>query len=590
MIAESSALRQAATGWVARRSDESRVDHWMRITVAAVVLLFPASGLLVDRADSLSLLLLLAAGVVAWARMRFHTGFGRREWLYAGVFLLFFGVGVLAFACGHQTDYGFRLLGRYLRLLLVLPTLMALRRYRPPALLVWIGLGLGSLALGVDAVIERTLAADANQPMGDTNVAILFGDVALLTAFSFAAGYVYLDARLPRLGPKFMSLGILAGLVACFLSGARGAWLAIPVLLILFLACSHLLRPRSVLLGGVVIVALFAIFYAVPQTRVRARFDNAVEQIRTYAYVRQSLADTPAPLCVDDPVLLKAWVVQSMPIQDPAPRIAVVPAPAAWLTQMEAHGCRHAMVLRLKNTSEQNSSLYLPRTVRKGNGATVVRFLAAGTGWALFGAGPDAAERFDSPGVKDVRLSTFPNDGNRLALIVEPHSVMEMVPLELFTGEYRYSMLGTSAGQRLEMWGVAWRLFLQAPLTGVGTGDYMSGAEQLVEEGEALPVTAIYDHPHNEFLDALSSRGLVGLAALLLLFGVPTWLFARSLGSPDPARMGASLGGLLVCIGFPGFGLSETLLVHSVTLGWYVIMTAIFMATAEGNEVEGRGE
>ena len=195
MIAESSALRQAATGWVARRSDESRVDHWMRITVAAVVLLFPASGLLVDRADSLSLLLLLAAGVVAWARMRFHTGFGRREWLYAGVFLLFFGVGVLAFACGHQTDYGFRLLGRYLRLLLVLPTLMALRRYRPPALLVWIGLGLGSLALGVDAVIERTLAADANQPMGDTNVAILFGDVALLTAFSFAAGYVYLDAR-----------------------------------------------------------------------------------------------------------------------------------------------------------------------------------------------------------------------------------------------------------------------------------------------------------------------------------------------------------------------------------------------------------
>ncbi|HEY1991781.1 MAG TPA: hypothetical protein VGH71_04915, partial [Gammaproteobacteria bacterium] len=252
MRAEFGGLRQTVTDWMRRGPGESRLDHWMRLAVAAVVLCFPATGLLVDRADSFSLLLLMIAGAVAWWRMRFHTGFGRREWLYAGVFLLFFCAGVLAFACGHQTDYGFRLLGRYLRLLLALPALMALRRYRPPSLLVWAGLGLGALALGVDAIIERALISAADQPMGDTNVAILFGDVALLTAFGFAAGYVYVDKCLPRLGPKLMWLGILAGLVACFLSGARGSWLAIPVLLILFLTCSHLLRPRSVLLGGAV--------------------------------------------------------------------------------------------------------------------------------------------------------------------------------------------------------------------------------------------------------------------------------------------------------------------------------------------------
>jgi hypothetical protein len=38
---------------------------------------------------------------------------------------------------------------------------------------------------------------------------------------------------------------------------------------------------------------------------------------------------------------------------------------------------------------------------------------------------------------------------------------------------------------------------------------------------------------------------------------------------------------LLVCVGFAVFGVSETMLVHSVTLGWYVIMTAVFMVTAE---------
>jgi len=74
------------------------------------------------------------------------------------------------------------------------------------------------------------------------------------------------------------------------------------------------------------------------------------------------------------------------------------------------------------------------------------------------------------------------------------------------------------------------------------------------------------------------------IAALLLLLGLPAWLFARGLDSADPVRMGASLAGLLVCVGFAVFGVSETMLVHSVTLGWYVIMTALFMVTADGTE------
>ena len=590
MKQELAALWRTAMAWVERGAGESRSDHWLRLAVAAVVLLFPATGLLVDRADSYSLLVLLIVGAIAWKRARFHTGFGRREWLYAGVFLGFFFVGVLAFACGHQTDYGFRLLGRYLRLLLALPALIALRRYRPPALLVWAGLGLAALALGVDAIIERALVSDVDQPMGDTNVAILFGDIALLTTFVFAAGYLYVDARLPRLGPKLMWLGIVAGFIACFLSGARGAWLAIPVLLILFLSCRHLLHPRSVLLGGAVIVALFAILYAVPQARVRARLDNALDQLRTYAYVKHSVADLPAPLCLDDPVLLKAWVAESLRSPDPKLRIDVVPAPAAWAQKLTDAGCHRNMVLQLANGAEQPNFLYLPHAVRKGHGAAVVRLVASGDGWLHFGDGPHSDDRLYPPDVASVLLYTFPKDGNRLAVIVNARSVFDLVPLELFTGEYRYTMLQSSMGQRLEMWRVAWQLFLHAPLTGMGTGSYMSAAQKMVDEDAAPPVTAIYDHPHNEFLDALSSRGLVGLLALLLLYGMPAWLFARTLNSAEPARMGASLGGLLVCVGFPVFGLSETMLVHSVTLGWYVIMTAILMVTAEGNEVEGQGE
>ncbi|HEY3645690.1 MAG TPA: O-antigen ligase family protein [Gammaproteobacteria bacterium] len=587
MMQELAGLRRDAAAWVGARLGEGRADHVMRLIVAVVVLLFPAACLLVSRSDSFSLFLLLVIGLVSWARAGFRTGFSRREWWYVGVFFLFFLAGVLAFELGQQTDYGFRLLGRYIRLLLVFPALIAFRRYRPPAMLVWMSLGLGALVLGVDAVWERLDIKGFLQPDGDTNVAILFGDLATLTTLAFAAGYMYVDARLPKLGPKLMWLGIVAGFIACFLSGARGAWLAVPVLLALFLLCRHLLRPRSVLLGGTVVVVLFGILYVLPQTKVQERLDNGLEQLRTYSYVKQSLRDAPAPLCIDDPVLLKAWLSAGTRSHDRKLHISIAPASAKPVHDLIASGCTRGMDLELVNQSDHSNNLYLPRAIREGHGPATLNFMAKGTGRVDFGQGPHSRAALHLKRFRKQELSTFPRLGDRLSLQVPAHASFRLVPLELYTGEYRYAILQSSVGQRLEMWAVAWRLFLQAPFTGVGTGAYMASAQRLVDAGLAPPVTSIYDHPHDEVLDALSSRGLLGLLALLLLFGVPGWLFAKGLNSPDPGRMGASLAGLMVVVGMVMCGISETMLVHSITLSWYVIMTAMFMVAAEQTEERG---
>jgi len=580
-------LRETIADWLRRAAGESRTDHLMRLAVATVLLLFPATCMLVDRADSYSLLVLLIVGVTVWVRTRFRAGFSRREWLYMAGFLLFFCAGVLAFECGHQTDYGFRLLGRYLRLLLVVPVLIALRRFRPPPFLMWVGLGVGALALGVDAIFERIGDTDLQQPMGDTNVAIVFGDMALLTGFTFAAGYRYVDARLPKLGPKLMVLGTLGGITACYLSGARGAWLTIPVLLILFLTCRHLLRPRSVLVGGAVILALFVVFYFVPATHVRDRLYNAMQQFHVYSHAEQSLDDSPAPLCLDDAVLLKAWADAGIHSDGEQLKIEVVPAEAEWATFLASQGCRQSAVLRIENDAPDTAWINLPHSVRHGRGASVVKLYVSGSALVHFGSGPHSDQAVDHAPNAIVQLYTAPRDGDHLTLFLPKNGVINLVPVELYNGEYRYAMLKSPVGLRMEMWAVAWRLFKSAPLTGVGSGAYMASAQTLVDEGSAPPETSDYDHPHDEYLDALSSRGLVGLAALLLLWGLPGWLFARGLESPDSVRMGASLAGLMVCTGFAVFGITETMLVHSLTIGWYVIMTAVFMVMSEDTESQG---
>lgn len=586
MMQELAGLKQRAGAWLVSQPGERRADHAMRLITAAVVLLFPAVCLLLGRSDSVSLLLLLLIGLVTWARARFHTGFTRRDWLYVGVFFLFFAAGLLAFELGHQTDYGFRLLGRYIRLLLVFPVLIAFRRYRPPALLVWTGLGLGALVLGVDAIWERVDIEGFLQPDGDTNVAILFGDLATLTTFAFAAGYIYIDQRLPRLGPRLVLLCVFAGLLACALSGARGAWVALPVLLLLFLSCRHLLRPRTVLYGSAAVVALFAVLYFLPGTKVQERVQNTLQQFHTYSYVQDSMQRLPAPACLDDPRLLEALAAVSSR-GSAGVQVKIMPAKRQWAPFLKEHGCPHAMVLRAYNSDHAPSWLYLPRASWSGQSPAQARLMVSGNAMLHFGHGPKSYAKIRKSRFAETDMQTLPSLADHVLVMIPPRSIINLVPVEQYTGEYRYAMVQTSVGQRLQMWAVAWRLFKSAPLTGVGTAAYMEQAQQLVDKGQAPPITAAYDHPHDEVLDALSTRGLVGLAALLLLFGVPGWLFAKGLGSPDPARAGAALAGLMVVAGFVMFGISETMLVHSITLGWYVIMTALFMVTAEKTEGSG---
>jgi O-antigen ligase len=72
----------------------------------------------------------------------------------------------------------------------------------------------------------------------------------------------------------------------------------------------------------------------------------------------------------------------------------------------------------------------------------------------------------------------------------------------------------TSVGRRLYMWEGAFKMILENPLLGVGTGGYQRALAQYRDD-PSLPDII---HPHNTFLYVASSYGIVGLLSFSWLF------------------------------------------------------------------------
>lgn len=71
---------------------------------------------------------------------------------------------------------------------------------------------------------------------------------------------------------------------------------------------------------------------------------------------------------------------------------------------------------------------------------------------------------------------------------------------------------------RLEVWGIAWRAFTESPILGIGPGNYLLAFRGYVTDEfvfNAGYMRSSQSHAHNDILAALSSLGVIGLAAYI---------------------------------------------------------------------------
>ena len=89
-----------------------------------------------------------------------------------------------------------------------------------------------------------------------------------------------------------------------------------------------------------------------------------------------------------------------------------------------------------------------------------------------------------------------------------------------------------------------------------------------------------HSHAHNEYLNTLATRGLLGLGAVLAVFVVSFAKFFNLSRSSSTRRSDFGLAGMLLVTGYMVFAISESVLYHLMTTNFFFLtsVSLLFLA------------
>lgn len=151
------------------------------------------------------------------------------------------------------------------------------------------------------------------------------------------------------------------------------------------------------------------------------------------------------------------------------------------------------------------------------------------------------------------------------------------------SGFYSDSATVTSVGGRFMMWKASWKMFLSNPLFGVGTGDYITTVNRYVDSGEFPGYLLEFNQPHNIFVFALATNGLLGLTALLFVFYSILKLSKKQVKSNSEERLFGFVA-LPVAVHFMVAGLADSLLHIHVLLCTFAFVMGICVRRSNSGE------
>ncbi len=248
----------------------------MRVWIGALAFLLPFLSLVTSFGVNLASFLFLASALIFFkpSRDALVRHWPQVRWVVLA-FLLHF---LFVLACALLRGERLSVQEKPLRMLLSVSALVLVVAVRAPRRALWWGASAGAVA-ALPFIAWQRFGLHIERPGGFIN-SITFGDLAMLLGLLALAGAIDMRDR-PR-DALLAGAGALAGLAASVLTGTRGGWAA--VVLVLLVLGRHVgridgRRTRALLAAGVAVVAAA---WFTPALGVQERFAEGVRDARTW--------------------------------------------------------------------------------------------------------------------------------------------------------------------------------------------------------------------------------------------------------------------------------------------------------------------
>lgn len=281
---------------------------FLSVLTNCLVVVFPAVANLVGHAASLFLAVFVLLGLIAYFTRKYAPRFNRTEKLIMISFAGYFIVCLLAYLV--QAGLGrpgvqHLNIDHTIRMMALIPIYFLFLQTGMKSGVFWFGTAIGAIASGAYAFLFVYVlhGGHAGIRVEGPVHCIEFGDISLALGFISMAGLRYFERKNPLLA-LLPLIALATGVFAAFLSGTRGALIAIPLLTVLFLLQlgghpRHRIY-RSVILVAVLILSLAG--YYLPGSPTSKRIHTAIKETAHFFNKEQS-----RPL-KDTQIRLEMWI------------------------------------------------------------------------------------------------------------------------------------------------------------------------------------------------------------------------------------------------------------------------------------------
>lgn len=137
----------------------------------------------------------------------------------------------------------------------------------------------------------------------------------------------------------------------------------------------------------------------------------------------------------------------------------------------------------------------------------------------------------------------------------------------------------TSLGIRFELWKSAIYTIPYNPIIGSGFEKRTELTTQFMKQGKVnLPISFANWHSHNQYLEALSVRGIIGFLGLIGILLMPLFIFRNNKDNDSHQLSLINQCGIVSIIMMIGYCLSQVMLGHNSGIIFYSIITSTLLA------------